>query len=822
MWRILLSPNCSWRRNSCPIWARFSRRAGSVRPAIRWFGRRILPSSKAKAPATCNSRPTGRAFSGAGRRSARPRRSPKAGRCRIPPGRFSIRSSACAAACVFRRGATARIAFWTMVAASREDVLDLADKHRDSMAFERATTLAWTQAQMQLRHLGISTDEAHLFQRLANHVLYSDPTLRPSADILERGARKVSTLWPQGISGDLPIVLVRIEEEDDLELVRQLLRAHEYWRLKQLAVDLVILNERAASYLQDLQTRARCAGADEPVDAKDRERRFARRGVRPARRSCIGGSSRPASGLRARGASWQARNAGRADQSRPRTQARQRAAGKARRCRRRRPKRPCRVPRWNSSTGLAALRMTDANISRFSKAIERTPAPWINVIANPAFGFQVSTDGSGFTWSINSQQNQLTPWSNDPVGDAPGEVIYVRDEDSGEVWTPTALPIREKTSPYSVRHGQGYSRFEHSSHGIALELLQFVPVDDSDQDLATENHQSFGTRAASFHHRLCRMGSGSEPRRDRAVHRDGNRSANRRDVRAKSVERPVRRARRVCRSERSANGAGPATAPNSSAATARSTGRWVLSKGRVLSNRVGAGLDPCGALQTQVRLSAIGTTEIVFFLGQAARKPRRKRLLAKYRGADLDAVFAEVTRQWDDTLGIVQVKTPDRALDILVNRWLPYQTLACRVWARTGFYQASGAYGFRDQLQDVMALCVARPEIAREHLLRAAGGNSPRATFSIGGWRNRIAAFARAFPTIAAGLAYVGCALCAGHGRYRGARRDDPVPGRPRAARRPARRFLPARRFPKSARACSIIARWRSTRAWRPALTACR
>ncbi len=151
------------------------------------------------------------------------------------------------------RGATARVAFWTMAASSRDDVLDLADKHHDSMAFERATTLAWTQAQMQLRHLGISSDEAHLFQRLANHVLYSDPTLRPSADTLKHGARKASTLWAQGISGDLPIILVRIEEEDHLNLVRQLLRAHEYWRLKQLAVDLVILNERGTSYIQDLQ-----------------------------------------------------------------------------------------------------------------------------------------------------------------------------------------------------------------------------------------------------------------------------------------------------------------------------------------------------------------------------------------------------------------------------------------------------------------------------------------------------------------------------------------------------------------------------------------
>ena len=150
-----------------------------------------------------------------------------------------------------------------------------------------------------------------------------------------------------------------------------------------------------------------------------------------------------------------------------------------------------------------------------------------------------------------------------------------------------------------------------------------------------------------------------------------------------------------------------------------------LIAGTALSNRVGAGLDPCGALQTQIRLGADSTTEVVFFLGEGANRADVQALIAKYRKADLDRVFDDVVRQWDDTLGVVQVKTPDRALDVLLNRWLPYQVLACRVWARAAFYQASGAYGFRDQLQDVMALCVSRPDVARAHLLRAAARQFP-------------------------------------------------------------------------------------------------
>ena len=616
------------------------------------------------------------------------------------------------------RGATARVAFWTLAAASRDEVLDLADKHHDAMAFERATTLAWTQAQMQLHHLGIGSDEAHLFQRLANHVLYSDPTLRPPADALKRGARKISTLWAHGISGDLPIVLVRIEEGDDLELVRQLLRAHEYWRLKQLAVDLVILNERAASYAQDLQIaldKLVRMNQSMPRIASDDSRGAVfvlRADLVPAETCALLQATARAVLHGSRGPLVEQIN-----------HARDLKPAAAPPVLRAPPAVPPEIPLPRPAleffNGFGGFANGGREYLTILEGAAHTPAPWINVIANPAFGFQVSTDGSGFTWSINSQQNQLTPWSNDPVGDIPGEAIYVRDEETGEVWSPTALPIREKTSSYSVRHGQGYSRFEHASHGIVLELLQYVPIDDSIKisRLTIANH------------------SGRERRLSVAAYVEWVLGANR------SATVPF-----VVTEIDSATGAMFAQNPwndqfGERVAFVDLNGRqtaWTgdrmefvgrdgvldrplgLTPGTLLSNRVGAGFDPCGALQTTVRLSPVGTTEVVFFLGQAATKTDAQMLLAKYRNADLDAVLGEVARQWDETLGVVQVKTPDRSLDILLNRWLPYQTLACRVWARTGFYQASGAYGFRDQLQDVMALCLSRPNIAREHLLRAA------------------------------------------------------------------------------------------------------
>jgi cyclic beta-1,2-glucan synthetase len=617
------------------------------------------------------------------------------------------------------RGATVHVSFWTLVAASRDDVLELVEKHQDEAAFERAMTLAWTQSQMQLHHLGISVNEAHLYQRLANHVLFSDSTLRPSSDLLKRGARKASTLWPHGISGDLPIVLVRIEEEDDLQLVRQLLRAHEYWQLKQLAVDLVILNERAPSYVQDLQ-----GAVDALVRMNQSMPKIARSDVRGnvfvLRGDMISGELRDALQTAARAVVYGQRGT-LADQI---NLARERRSGVAPPPRKDlapvTPESPLPLPKMEFFNGLGGFVAQGREYLTVLEAGERTPAPWINVIANPSFGFQVSTDGSGYTWSVNSQQNQLTPWSNDPVSDAPGEVIYIRDEETGALWTPTPLPIREKKARYTAFHGQGYTRFEHASHGIALELLQFVPVDDAIKIARLKiTNQSGRARKLSVT-AFVEWALGSSQRSGKPL------IVTEIDAQTGSLF-----AQNPWNDEFGERIAFLDMAGRQSAWTGDRTefiGRdgaldhpAALGEGTQFSNRVGAGLDPCGALKTYVRLGPVDSVEIVIFLGQSGSRREAADLLLKYRQANLGDVLARVQEQWDQILETVQVKTPDRALDVLLNRWLLYQTLSCRVWARAGFYQASGAYGFRDQLQDVMSLCVTRPDIAREHLLRAAG-----------------------------------------------------------------------------------------------------
>ena len=613
-------------------------------------------------------------------------------------------------------GKTARVAFWTMVAPSRGEVLDLADKHHEPAAFERAITLAWTQAQVQLYHLGIDSNEANLFQRLAGHVLYSNPALRPSPVVLARNELGREALWAHGISGDLPIVLARTADAEGLETVRQLLRAHEYWRMKQLAADLVILNEDPPSYGHDLQTSLETlVRASQPHASSGSAGGsvFVLRDelVPPATRGLLQSAARVVIWSR-RGSLFQ--QVKRLEESVP---------PYAPLPRRRPAATPAEtvppLPKLEFFNGLGGFAADGGEYVTVLGKGQWTPAPWINVIANPSFGFQVSVEGAGYTWSINSQQNQITPWSNDPVSDRPGEVFYIRDEESSELWSPTALPIREETSVYVVRHGQGYSRFEHTSHGIGLELLQYVPLEDPIKisRLKIQN-QSRRTRklsvtayvewvlgtsrsaSAPFVTTTIDAATGAMFAQNHWISEFGSLVAFA-DLAGRQVSWTGDRTEFIGR-----NG----TLDHPAA----------LEGGLPLSNRIGAGLDPCAALQTHLELAPGESAEVVFLLGEASAAAEATALLMRYRTADLNAVLRTVTQRWDDILGTVQVHTPDRAMDLLLNRWLLYQTLSCRIWARAACYQASGAYGFRDQLQDVMALSASKPEVTREHLLRAA------------------------------------------------------------------------------------------------------
>ena len=611
---------------------------------------------------------------------------------------------------------TVRCSFSTVVARSRDEALALADKYHDPNIFERELRLAWTKAQVEMTHLGIDSEEAHLFQRLAARIIYSDPSLRPRAHVLALNTKSQSSLWAYGISGDLPIAVVRIDKADDVRTVKKLVRAHEYLHYKGLTVDLVILNDTPTDYLQllhqELERIIRTSGLQHLQDKPG--------GVYLRRADQMPEQDRILLHAVARVVMVADRGSVEDQIERPHIDE---------------PLPPLLVPRAPSQiypeqhvqppdltffNGLGGFHQGGREYVTTLGAEQWTPAPWSNVVANAVeFGFQVTETGGGYTWSANSRENRLTPWSNDAVSDPPGEVIYLRDEDSGTVWSATPLPIRER-EPYIIRHGQGYSVFEHTSHGISQELLLFAPLDAPVKVflLRLRNRTPRKRRLCVVQYNELVLG----------VFRSSNAP-----YIITEIDKPAATvfARNPFNNEFAECVAFVATSEEMASATCdrkefigrnRSLETPAALRRVGLSGRQGAGLDPCAAIQVTIELPPQTAHEVVFLLGEAESKEAAQEVVAKFRQTgNVNAAFERVLGHWDGILSTVEVRTPDAAMDTMLNRWLLYQTLSCRVWARTAFYQSGGAYGFRDQLQDVMALVYSNPAVARRQIVLASG-----------------------------------------------------------------------------------------------------
>jgi cyclic beta-1,2-glucan synthetase len=614
-------------------------------------------------------------------------------------------------------GATEHVSFTTLVAGSRQALEELADKYHNVNAFDRVSSLAWTHSHVQLHYLRTKPDEAQLFQELANRLVYADPSLRPAGRLMQMNTLNIASLWRHGISGDRPIVLLRIWEPEDRTLVEQLLRAHEYWRMKGLAVDIVILNEKEYSYAGDLQTLLEGMVREKQALWFHQEHKIQgtifvlrvdqlsveeRRMLQTVARAVLVGNR----GTLAEQLSRRRRPA--AAYVAPKTLPPPGAEPL-----------PLSLPKLEFFNGLGGFAEDGREYVIVLDKGQWTPAPWINVIANAEFGFTVSELGSGYTWCSNSRENKLTPWSNDPVSDPPGEVFYLRDDETNELWSPTALPIRVDNATYVTRHGQGYSRFEHASHGIHSDLLQFVspndPVKISSLTLTNVSGRTRRLTVAAYVEWV--LGTSRSVTATHVISElDPNTGAlfavNPWDLefgqRIAFADLAGRQTGWTANRTEFIGRNGTLDAPAG------------LLTPKALKKRVGAGLDPCAALKTMIELEPNGRVEIVFLLGQGNDRAHAGELVQRYRATDIITVFTQMKQSWAQVLDKVQVKTPDREIDLMLNGWLLYQTLSCRIWARAAFYQVGGAFGFRDQLQDSMALVVARPDLTRAHLLHAA------------------------------------------------------------------------------------------------------
>ncbi|MDP2760230.1 MAG: glucoamylase family protein [Sideroxyarcus sp.] len=601
------------------------------------------------------------------------------------------------------------------VADTREAALALLEKYCDRHFVERAFEMAWFQSQEVLRHLNATEADAQVFGRLANSVIYGNALRRAAPGVIARNQLGQSGLWRFGISGDLPIVKLRIGDLNRIDLVKQVLQAHAYWRMKGLAADLVIVNEDFSGYralLQDLIMGLINAGPEAQVLDKPGGV-FVRRAeeLSEDERVLLQTVARIVFSDTTETLIEQVERRVSPERASDRLEPTQQAAAE--------PVYPLAARERIFSNGLGGFTPDGHEYVVTLEPGQTTPAPWVNVIASPHIGTVVSESGSAYTWAENAHEFRLTPWHNDPLSDSSGEALYIRDEETGAFWSPTPLPARGR-SGYVCRHGFGYSVFEHYEAGIASELFTYVAMDAPVKFVVVKlRNQSKRARSLSLtgywelvlgewrHANLMHIVTESDPQTGALFARNayGRECANR-VVFAHVSER-----------ERSVSGNRTEFIGRNGSLTNPAAMRR-----KRLSGRTGAGLDPCAAIQSRIELAAGQTREIVFVFGAARDDDEARHFIQRFGGpASARQALETVWEHWNRTLGAVNVDTPDPALNVLANGWLVYQTLSCRLWGRSGYYQSGGAYGFRDQLQDTMALVHTTPWLAREQLIRHAG-----------------------------------------------------------------------------------------------------
>ncbi|MBU4316588.1 MAG: cyclic beta 1-2 glucan synthetase [Proteobacteria bacterium] len=600
---------------------------------------------------------------------------------------------------------------------TREVCMGLVGKYQDRHLAGRVFELAWTHSQVLLRQINATEGDAQLYVRLAASVLYANSSLRAGSSLLIKNLRGQSGLWGYSISGDLPIVLLRMEDQANISLAHQLIQAHSYWRLKGLIVDLVIWNEDHAGYRQILNDRIMgLIAAGIAVHLTDQPG-----GIFVRNADQISEEDRVLFQAVARAIISDSR--GTLEEQTNRRSPVEPIIPALTPTRTHRPILPLvqAMPRLDLMffNGIGGFTPDGREYVISTSGGQVTPAPWVNVLANPHFGTVVSENGSAYTWSENAHEFRLTPWQNDPVSDSGGEAFYLRDEERGHFWSPMPHPARGAT-PYVTRHGFGYSVFEHTERGITSEAWVYVAMDapvkftvlkirnqsDRLRRLSLSGYAEWvlgDVRPKTVMHVVTEVDpqSGALFAHNPYNAEFGNRVA----------FFNVDHATRTVSSDRTEFLGRNGTLAHPAAMT-RSR----------LSGRVGAALDPCAALHVTFDLIPGEEREIVFTLGAGRDDDDASNLALRFRDSGAARKALETVWQyWHDTLGMVQVETPDPSVNVLANGWLLYQTISCRLWARSGYYQSGGAFGFRDQLQDTMSLIHTEPSLLREHLLRCAG-----------------------------------------------------------------------------------------------------
>ncbi len=610
-------------------------------------------------------------------------------------------------------GATAIVDMIMGIAESKEQCNSLIEKYQDRYLTRRVLELAWTHSMLILRQINATEADAQLFARLSSSVIFPNPSLRADPSIIIKNQRGQSGLWGYSISGDLPIVLLLIEDAANIELVKQMVQAHYYWRLKGIAIDLVIWNEDRGGYRNDLNNQILGLITPAMSDVKDQPGGiFIRSADQISNEDRILFQTVAHIVLSDKLGSLEEQIS-------------------------RRSKLKSTIPyfhptKFHSSVFTEVPERNDlvffngyGGFTRDGKEYvitttptKSTPAPWVNVLANPTFGTIISECGQSYSWIENAHEFRLTPWNNDPINDLKGEAFYLRDEESGRFWSPSPLPSRGK-SPYITRHGFGYSVFEHSEDGIYSEMTVYVDVASPLKFvvLKVRNNSSRMRKISATGYVEWVLGDLSSRTQMHVITEMDKRSGAILATNAYNTEFPGRVAffdvddiNRSFTGDRAEFIGRNGTMNNPEA----------MNKSR-LSGKLGASLDPCAALQVVFDLAEEEEHVVVFRLGAGVNMQETLNIIQQFEGSTAaQNALKAVHEFWSDAMSTIQVETPDQSVNILANGWLTYQTIACRIWARSGYYQSGGAFGFRDQLQDVLSLLQTKPEMVKQQILLCA------------------------------------------------------------------------------------------------------
>jgi cyclic beta-1,2-glucan synthetase len=602
---------------------------------------------------------------------------------------------------------------------SQTNAQHLIDKYQDLHMRDRVFELAFTHAQVVLRQINASESEAQLYNRLASPVIYANSFLRAAEATLNKNRNGQNGLWSYSISGDIPIILLQISDASKIELVKQLIQARSYWALKGLVTDLVILNEDPSGYRQVLQEQIQGLIAGNislsPIDSKGGI--FTRASDQmPTEDLVLLETVARVIVTDSRGTlTEQLNKRGGSKLTLPKN-----TFAKKHEFNTNGISTPVGLELFN---GLGGFTPDGKEYVIFTAKEQRTPLPWCNVIANKNFGTVVTESGSSYTWAENAHSYRLTPWHNDPVKDIQGEAVYIKDLETGNFWSPSPLPARGKT-PYITRHGFGYTIFEHLEDGIYSELTVFVDTEASIKfmTLKVKNQSqkfrklsatgyiewvlgSIRARTGMYTVTEKELNSGALLARN-SYNMEFNNHVSFLHTDETNLTFTADRTEFIGRNGTLANPLGLSTIR--------------------LSGKTGAGLDACAAIQVSFDLEDGHEKEITFKLGTAKNMQEASSLIQQFKGRTVVLnAQTKVNAFWTTTLSGVQIQTPDKALNILANGWLLYQVLSSRLWGRSGFYQSGGAYGFRDQLQDVMSLIHADPALTRKQILLSASRQFP-------------------------------------------------------------------------------------------------